>query len=321
MIRAAAVDRREVFGWMVYDWANSTFPSVVVAGLLGPYLTGLAQAAVGANGRVFSLGSFVAVTAKSFFPFCVALSVLLQVVLLPILGAIADYSQLKKRLMAFFCYVGVTATCLFFFVKGGLYLLGGLLFVVANLSFGAAIVLYNAFLGEIVPDDRRDAVSSRGFAFGYLGGSLVLALCLALLAAAQRLGLSTALAVRLSLLAAGLWWGGFALITFARLRTRAAARILPAGQTYLSVGVSELRASIAELRRLPHTLRYLLAYLFYNDGIQTVISMASVLLAQELFVLKGLPVDNAFLLQLALLVQFVALFGSLAFGRLAAIGT
>jgi UMF1 family MFS transporter len=85
--------------------------------------------------------------------------------------------------------------------------------------------------------------------------------------------------------------------------------------------VSELRASIAELRRLPHTLRYLLAYLFYNDGIQTVISMASVLLAQELFVLKGLPVDNAFLLQLALLVQFVALFGSLAFGRLAAIGT
>jgi UMF1 family MFS transporter len=86
MTRAAAVDRREVFGWMVYDWANSTFPSVVVAGLLGPYLTGLAQAAVGANGRVFGLGSFVAVTAKSFFPLCVALSVLLQVVLLPILG-------------------------------------------------------------------------------------------------------------------------------------------------------------------------------------------------------------------------------------------
>ncbi len=321
MTRVAAADRREVFGWMVYDWANSTFPSTVVAGLLGPYLTGLAQATVGSNGRVFGFGPFAAVTAKSFFPFCLALSVLLQVFLLPILGAIADYSQMKKRLMAIFCYVGVAATCLLFFVSGGLYLLGGLLFVVANLSFGAAIVLCNAFLAEIVPEDRRDAVSSRGFAFGYFGGGLALALNLALVASAPRLGISTSFAVRLALLLAGLWWGGFALITFARLQTRAAPRSLPPGRSYLSVGLSELRTSLAELRRLPHTLRFLAAYLFYNDGVQTVIGMASVLLAQELFVAKGLAVDNAFLLQVALLVQFVAFFGSLAFGRLAAIGT
>jgi UMF1 family MFS transporter len=317
MTASVVEDRREVFGWMVYDWANSTFPTVVVSTLLGPYLTGLAQSAVGENGRVLGVGAFVAVTAKSFFPFCVALSVLLQVFLLPLLGAIADYSQLKKRLMVVFCYAGVTATCLLFFVTGSLYPLGGLLFVVANLSFGAAGVLYNAFLGEIVPEARRDAVSSRGFALGYLGGGLLLAASFLLMCVAPRLGISVGLAVRLSLLAAGLWWGGFALVTFACLRSRAAQRQLPPGATYLSVGWSELANAVRELRRLPSTLRYLVAYLFYNDGIQTVVSMASVLLAQELFVARGLPVDQAFLLELFLMVQFVALAGALLFERLA----
>ncbi len=304
---------------MVYDWANSAFPTVVVSTLLGPYLTGLAQGAVGENGRVLGLGPVVAVTAKSFFPFCVALSVLLQVFLLPVLGAIADYSQMKKRLMAGFCYLGVVATCLLFFVSGPLYPLGGVLFVVANLSFGAAGVLYNAFLGEIVPAERRDAVSSRGFAFGYLGGGLLLAASFLLVRAAPRLGISVGMAVRLALLAAGLWWGGFALGTFVCLRSRGVARPLPPGATYPGVAWSELGNGLRELRRLPHTLRYLVAYLFYNDGIQTVVSMSSVLLAQELFVARGLPVDQAFLLGLFLMVQFVALGGALLFERLAAV--
>src|SRR5262245_50055171 len=317
-------DRREIFGWCMYDWANSAFSTTVVAALLGPYLTALAQAAVGDNGVVLSLGPLGDVTAKSLFPYATSLSVFLQVFLLPVLGAVADYSQLKKRLMMLFCYIGAAATCLFFFITGGAYLLGALLFVIANLSFGASIVLYNAYLPDICTEDRTDRVSSLGFALGYLGGGLLLAANLALVIFAPRIGLSTGLAVRISLLSAGIWWGGFALITFTRLRTRTAARALPAGKNYLTIGFSELRATFRELRRLPHTLQYLVAYLFYNDGIQTVLGLASVFLAQELFVAKGLSNDDAqsFLLGIVLMVQFVAFAGALAFNRIAkAVGT
>src|SRR5438874_7522669 len=149
-------DRREIFGWMMYDWANSTFSTTVAGALLSPYITALAQAAVGENGVVMSLGPLGAITAKSFFPFCISISVFLQIFLLPILGAIADYSHLTTRLMALFCYIGVVATCLLFVVTGGLYLLGGLLFIVANLSLGASIVLYDALLPDVASDARVD---------------------------------------------------------------------------------------------------------------------------------------------------------------------
>jgi MFS transporter, UMF1 family len=326
-------DRREIFGWMMYDWANSTFSTTVAGALLSPYLTRLAQVAVCPGGVVtpacdnnvvLDLGLFGALTAKSFFPICIAISVFLQVFVLPILGAIADYSHLKKRLMAVFCYIGAAATCLLFFVTGQLYLLGGLLFIIANLSFGASIVFYNAYLPEICTEDQSDKVSSRGFALGYLGGGVLLAANLGLLLGADRLGISPGLAVRISLLSAGLWWGGFALITFRRLRTRAAARPLPEGQTYLTIGFSELGVTLRELVRLPNTLKYLIGYLFFNDGIQTVIGLAAVFLSQELFTARQreLGDDQTFVLQIFLMVQFVAFFGALLFERIAAaIGT
>ncbi|MDH3492962.1 MAG: MFS transporter, partial [Acidobacteriota bacterium] len=113
---SAKNDRREVFGWLMYDWANSAFYTTVISVLLGPYLTALAQAHVGDNGVVWSFGFLGSVTAKSLFHFCLTISVFLQVLLLPILGAVSDYSNLKKRLMAFFCYLGVTASCLLFFI-------------------------------------------------------------------------------------------------------------------------------------------------------------------------------------------------------------
>ena len=320
-------DRREIFGWIMYDWANSAFYTTVVSTLLGPYLTALAQQHVGENGKIFDLGlgAWSVVTAKSFFTQCVAIAVGSQVFLLPVLGSIADYTHLKKKLMAVFCYAGVVCTCLLFFINGNLYTLGGLLFILANVCFGAAIVFYNAFLPEITTEDRRDKVSSSGYAWGYMGGGLLLLLNFALVAEAPRLfaplGLSDAdaktLAVRLSLLSAGIWWGGFALVTFARLKSRAPARELPAGQHYLSAGFKELAGTFRELARLRHTLKFLIGYLFYNDGIQTVINVSSIFLAQELFRARGLPDNPAFLLGIFLMVQFVAFFGSLLFERVA----
>lgn len=310
-------DPREVFGWKVYDWANSAFSTTVAGVFLGEYTTRLAQKAVGANGVVLSVGGVNLITAKSLFPFCIGASVFLQIFFLPVLGAISDYSNLKKRLLAVFCYLGVAATCLMFFVAGRLYVAGGVLFIVANLSFGASNVFYNAFLPDITTEDQRDKVSSRGFAYGYLGGALLLGVNLLVVLAAERIGITGELAVRLSLLSAGLWWGGFAVVTFTRLRTREAARKLPRGKNYLTVGFSELGNSFRELLRLKYTLKYLVAYLFYNDGIQTVISMASVFLAQELFVARGVEASQSFLIGIFLMVQFMAIFGALLFERVA----
>jgi UMF1 family MFS transporter len=312
-------DRREIAGWLMYDWANSAFQTTVITVLVGPFLTDLAQRDVGRNGTVAALGPFGSITALSLFPYCISISVFLQVLLLPLLGAIADYSRAKKRLMAGFCYGGVAATCLLFLVTGRRYLAGGALLIVANFAFGVTIVLYNAFLNDITTEDRRDRVSSRGYALGYLGGGLLLAANLVLVSVSDRLEISKELAVRISLLSAGMWWGGFALITFARLRTRSAARARPSDRSYLVIGLTELGGLWTELRRLPHTRRYLIAYMAFNDAIQTVIAVASVFLAQELFVSRGLPTDESFLMGLVLMVQFVAFGGALLFERIAAL--
>jgi len=305
----------------MYDWANSAFHTTVVTTLVGPYLTDLAQRDVGSNGIVLPLGPFGAVTALSLFPFCIAVAALLQVVLLPILGAVADQSGKKKRLMAMFCYIGVAATCFLYSITDDRYLLGGVLLIVASFASGVTLVVYNAFLNDLVAEDQRDKVSSQGYAVGYLGGGLLLAANLALLLMSDRIGISTAQAVRLSLLSAGLWWGGFALIAFARLPSRPAA-IMPSTAGSPPVrGLSALAELWTELKRLRHTRRYLVAYTAFNSGIQTVIAVASVFLAQELFVARGLPTNQTFLMGLVLMVQFVAAVGALTFGRVAALLT
>ena len=319
--RSVKNDRQEVFGWIVYDWANSAFSTTVVAALLGDYLTRLAQASLGENGVIVTLGPLL-LTAKSLAPFTVGISVFLQVFLLPFLGALGDYSTLKKRLMILFCYSGVAATCLLFFLTSGRHMFGAIVFIIANVCFGASIVFYNSFLPDITSEDQRDRVSSRGFAWGYLGGGLLLALNLVFVFTAAKFGISTGMAVRLSLLSAGLWWGSFAIITFRRLKSRPATRTLPAHQNYLTIGFAELASTFAELRRLRETLKYLVGYLFYNDGIQTVISVAGAFLGQELFAARGLETPPAFLLGILLTVQLIAFFGALGFERLArAIGT
>ena len=306
-------DPREIFGWKMYDWANSAFYTTVVGTLFSPYLTRLAQAAVGENGVVLNLGFLGSVTAKSLPTLCVSISVGLQVFLLPVLGALGDYSDLKKRLMALFCYAAVLANCLLFFVQGNLYLWGGILFILANLCFGAANVFYNSYLPEITTEDQADKVSSRGFAYGYLGGAIMLALNFLLVLFAPSLGLSSGMAVRLSLLSAGIWWGGFAIIAFVRLKPRPKTKQLPPGKGYVSAAFSELWSTLRQLKRLPLTARYLIAFLIYNDGIQTVIFAASVFIEQELFP-EGNPL---FLLEIYLMVQFVAVAGALLFERLA----
>jgi MFS transporter, UMF1 family len=311
-------DKREIFGWMMYDWANSAFYTTVVAVLLGPYLIALAEKSVGKNGQILDL-YFFNVTSGGLPAFCIALSVVSMVIFLPILGAIADYTHLKKRLMAIFCYTGVVASALLFFVKGDSYIAGSILLVISNMCFAAANVFYNAFLIDVTTEDQRDKVSSYGYGAGYIGGVVMLVMNLLLINNAQQLGIDKGLAVRISFLAASLWWGIFGFISFSLIKTRGADKKIPKDKNLVTLGFSEIWQTLKELRKLRYTMIFLIAYLFYNDGIQTVILMSSSFLSQELFtqVERDANLDQSFLIQIFLVAQISALVGAIVFERIA----
>ena len=301
--------RREQRGWYFYDWANSAFSTTVATVFLGPYLLAVTENAADATGYVHPLG--IPVLAGSFFPYILALSVVLQVFLLPVTGAIADRVERKRRLLALFAYIGAIATMGMYLIQGSAYLFGGLLFVIANLSFGASVVVYNAFLPEIAGPDERDRVSSRGWALGYLGGGLLLVANLALFSAHEALGLSAGHAVRISLLSAGVWWALFTLIPLRTLRDRGSARSGERGAAVVTAGFRQLLGTLRASRAYPQTLLFLGAYLLYNDGIQTVITLTAVYGEAELRFGTGT------IISVTLMVQFVAFLGALLLGALA----
>lgn len=303
--------RREQRAWYFYDWANSAFSATVVTVFLGPYLTDLSKQAADAAGYVHPFG--LRVEAGSYYPYLISLSVLMQVLFLPILGALADYARAKKQFMGFFAYVGAFATMAMFFLQGKSYLAGGLLFLIANLSFGASIVFYNAFLPEIAAPEDRDAVSSKGFAWGYIGGGLLLAINVAMCFKPEVIGLTTGQAIRLSLASAGLWWAVFSVVPILGLRNRGSAKALPPGGSYLTIGFQQLAHTLKGIRRYPQTLLFLAAFLLYNDGIQTVISLASQFGQEELHLSIGT------LTSAVLMVQFVGFVGAILFNYLAAL--
>ncbi|MFI6701312.1 MFS transporter [Streptomyces sp. NPDC050509] len=298
--------RREQHGWYFYDFACSVYSTSVLTVFLGPYLTSVAKNAADAEGFVHPLG--VPVRAGSLFAYAVSVSIVVAVLVMPLVGAVADRTGRKKPLLAAAAYVGATATTCMFFLDGDRYLLGALLLVVANAALAVSMVLYNAYLPQIAEPDERDAVSSRGWAFGYTSGALVLVLNLVLYTGHDSFGVSESTAVRICLASAGLWWGAFTLVPLRRLRDRAVER---SGEGAVGTGWRQLMATLRDMRRHPLTLSFLLAYLIYNDGIQTVISQASIYGSEEL----GL--DQTTLITAVLLVQILAVAGALGMGRMA----
>ncbi|MGW4173524.1 MFS transporter [Streptomyces chartreusis] len=307
----AAGRRREQRGWYFYDWACSVYSTSVLTVFLGPYLTSVAEEAADADGFVHPLG--IPVRAGSFFAYSVSLSVVVAVLVMPLVGAAADRTGRKKPLLAAAAYTGAAATTAMFLLDGDRYLLGGFLLVVANAAQSVAMMLYNAYLPQIAPPEERDAVSSRGWAFGYASGSLMLIVNLVLYLAHDSFGVSESTAVRICLASAGLWWGAWALIPLRRLRDRRSGGDQGAEQAGGAMGFRQLAATIRDMRRHPLTLAFLLAYLIYNDGIQTVISQASIYGSEEL----GL--GQSTLIGAVLLVQLLAVAGALGMGRLARI--
>ena len=315
-----ASSRRERTGWYFYDWAMSAFSTTVITVFLGPFLTTVTELAAGCalgadecDGRVHPLG--ITVAAGSFFPYLVSLSVLLTVFVLPVMGAIADRAPRRKPLLAATAFLGAGATIAMAFVTGDRYLLGGFLFVVANISFGASVVVYNSFLPRLAGPDDRDKVSSRGWALGYLGGGLLLLINLVVVEMLTVEGddQRTLDLARWCIVSAGVWWAGFTLLPL-RWLTEHPAGAAPhtAGGNVLTGGFRQLARTVRGMRAYPLTLFFLLAYLIYNDGIQTVIALASQFGTEEL------NLGQTTLIITILIVQFLAFGGALLLGGLAA---
>ncbi|MFE6745318.1 MFS transporter [Kitasatospora purpeofusca] len=311
--------RRMQFGWYINDWANAAFSATVLTVFLGPYLTSVAKEAADAQGNVHPLG--LSIRAGSFFPYTVSFSVLLSVGAMLLLGTVADRTGRHKELMCGAAYVGSVATMGMFFLGGDRYLLGGGLLVVANIAYAVSVALSYAYLPGLASPDERDKVSSKGWAYGYAGGGLLLIANLALFQGHDAFGLSSGTAVRICLASAGLWWAVFTLVPLLRLPSRAG--VLP-GQGARGGGAAdgkdaepaagslrELGRTLKGMRRYPLTLLYLGAFLCYNDGIQTVVSQASLYGSEEL------GMDQTSLVVAVLLVQIVAIGGALLLGRIA----
>jgi UMF1 family MFS transporter len=316
-LNAGANDEQKA--WFYYDWANSAYITTIGTVLYAPYLTSVAEkSACGFAGtddhkcttNLHVLG--LSVSAGSLVFYIVTISTIISAFVLPIVGAIADRVESKKTLMARLAWAGSFVAALMFFVTGDNWQFGAGLLLVANLFYASSLVVYDAILIDVAPPDDRDRISSQGWAFGYLGGGLLLALNLALVTI-KPFGLSTEVAVRISLLSAALWWAYFTLIPYRGIKDRAPTGVAPAeGVTLLQRSFGQLYRTLKELRRYPQTLLFLVAYLFYNDGIQTVIYSASV------YGDKELGFGTSVLIAVILIVQFVAFAGALIFGRLAA---
>jgi UMF1 family MFS transporter len=318
--RDSAARRRERRAWYFYDWANSGFVTITGTVLFSPYLTSIAKRAACPGQDLDQTCSVdlhvlgIPVNPGSLAFYTVTVSTILSAVLLPLVGAIVDRSGRKRTVMSGFAWTGSLAASAMVFVAGTNWELGVLLLVVASLCLGSSLVVYDAILCDIAPPDERDMVSSRGWALGYLGGGLLLLLSLGLVTAHDQIGISTEAAVRLSLLAAGLWWGGFTIIPFRGLRDMPAPAAEPTGgRLRLSAPFAQLWDTLRHLRGYPQTMLFLIAYLFFNDGIQTVIVTSSVYGKEEL----GL--DSSELMLAILAVQFVAFGGAWTFGKIATI--
>ena len=308
---------REQRAWYWYDWANSAFYTTVLTVLFGPLMITVAGRAAGCGDSpddtcsktVDVLGLHLA--AGSLPSYLTSFATIASAFVLPVVGAMVDRSGRKRLHMAWFAWAGAFFGSLLFFLTGDHWQLGAAAVVVSSILAGCSLVSYYAILVDISLERERDRVSSLGWAFGYLGGGLLLVVNLGMVLGHGALGLDKELAVRLSLLSASLWWAVFTVIPVLRLRDHPAQAVVAESGGLLRRSFGQLFTTLRGLPRYPVTMTFLIAYLFYNDGIQTVIYSASI------YGSKQLHLDETVLIAAILLIQFVAFGGALLFGRVA----
>lgn len=294
MENAERLHRRAITAWCMYDWANSAFATTILAAVLPVYYSQVA----GAN-----LPSEAVATA--YWSMGLSISLAVAAVLSPILGTVSDVMRGKKRFLALFAGSGIIATGLLVLVSTGDWLLASILFILGRIGFTGANVFYDAMLPHVAREEERDSVSARGYAFGYLGGGLLLAVNVVMIMLLGNLWGS-----RLSFLSVAIWWAVFSIPIFALVREPPAATVvLGRGENVITVTFKRLWETLKDVRRYKELFKYLIAFLIYNDGIGTIIGIAAIYGAE-------LGFGSTELILALLLVQFVGIPFSLLFGRL-----
>lgn len=301
LLKRLGLDRREVRAWVMYDWANSAVQTTIIAAIFPIYFQKVAAA--GMPGPV----------ATSRFAWATTWAILIVAILAPLLGAIADYAAVKKKFLAVFLALGATAVAAMFFIGRGEWMFALVLFVIANVGVAGSIVFYESLLPHIVADDELDRVSAAGYAIGYLGGGVLLAINIVMMANPSWFGLPDRdTAVRAALASVAIWWVVFAIPLFRHVpeplrRLEASER---AGGNPVIIGARRLAATFRELRRYRQAFMLLLAFLIYNDGIQTIIRMATTYGAE-------IGIDENAMIAALLITQFVGLPCAFLFGMFA----
>ena len=291
--------KKIINAWCMYDWANSAFATTIMAAVLPTFY----QAVAGANLE----GNLATV----YWGYTTSIALLLTAILAPMLGAIADYSGTKKRFLAGFATLGIIFTSLLVLIRTGDWLLASVLFAVANVGFAAANIFYDALLPHVAHPDEIDQVSTKGYALGYLGGGVLLALNLAWILSPSTFFLpDTETASRLAFLSVGIWWALFSIPIFRHVpepprMAEARSEVNP-----ILGGFRRLGQTFRDIRRYGELIKFLVAFWLYNDGIGTIIKMATIYGAE-------IGIGQSDLIGALLMTQFVGIPFSFLFGRLA----
>jgi MFS transporter, UMF1 family len=293
------MNKKAVRAWLMYDWANSAFATTMMAAVLPIFYMEVAAKGLSSN------------TAASYWGFTQSAGMLLIAVLAPVLGSIADYAGNKVSFIRWFSYLGILSSFLFVFIGEGNYIMASLLFVLGTIGFSGGNSFYDALLPDLVPDERkRDYISSKGFAYGYIGGGLLLVVNLAMIQKPELFGLPDGTAgIRVSFATVAVWWLVFSLPLFRQFKTPPAKLSMPVG-SYARLGFSRTWKTLKELKYYPELLKYVLAYWFFNDGINTIITMATTYG-------KAVGIGTSHLITALLITQFVGIPFTLLFGKIA----
>lgn len=303
-MEAEILHKRAIQAWTMYDWANSAFVTTIMAAVLPVYYASVAAADLAPN------------VATSYWAFTTSISALLAALLSPLLGTMADFSASKKKFLTIFMLIGVTFTALLFLVNTGDWLMASIFFIFANIGFAGSLVYYDGLLPHVARPEEVDQVSSRGYAMGYIGGGILLAINLAMIMVvpgffpAERESEITSLMTRLSFVSVALWWFIFTLPLL--LRVREPARRLQVGEemdSAFSASLKRLRKTFKEIRLYRDLSMALLAFWVYTNGIGTIITMATIYGAE-------IGISQTTLIGTLLMVQFLAAPFAILFGRI-----
>ena len=293
------MDRMKVRAWVQYDWANSAFATTMLAAVLPIYYESVAGAGLPGN------------TAENYWGFTQTVAMLLVAILSPILGAIADYTGAKVRFLTGFAVVGALASACMALVGEGDWMLASVLIVIGTLGFSGGNTFYDSLLTDLVPIEKRDIISARGYSMGYLGGGLLLAVNLVMIEGWEMVGFpDKTTATQVVFLTVGIWWLLFALPLFRRVKDVPRNRQAAFGSV-IRTSFANLGRTLRSIRRYPQLSKYMLSYWFFNDGINTIILMATVYGS-------GIGIGTTHLITALLITQFVAFPCTLLFGRFAA---